>query len=148
MIKYIKGDLFTTDADVIAHGVNCKGGFGSGIAGIIKTKYPKARYYYLDKYEEDGWKLGDVQYIYIPNGDFTIANCATQNDYLPRGIEHVNYDAVRTVMEKLKGYCESNNYTIAIPKIGAGLAGGDWDKIEEIINKVFDNREILVYYLE
>jgi hypothetical protein len=34
-----------------------------------------------------------------------------------------------------------------MPKIGAGLAGGDWEKIEEIINSVFDKRDIFVYEL-
>jgi len=148
MIKYVKGDLFTTDANIIAHGVNCRGGFGSGIAGIIKVKYPKVRHYYLDKFEEEGWKLGDVQFVKLGSGDQYIANCATQDSYLPRGIQHVNYDAVEIAMKRLRNFAMVDNLTIAIPKIGAGLAGGDWNIIEEIINKVFDDYPIICYYID
>jgi O-acetyl-ADP-ribose deacetylase (regulator of RNase III) len=148
MIKYIKGDLFATDADIIAHGVNCQGKFESGIAGIIKQKYPKARQYYLDKYEDEGWNLGDVQYVKIGSGDNFIANCATQDTYLPRGICHVDYNAIRQCMENVKRVAKLHGYTVAIPKIGAGLAGGDWNIIEKIINKVFDDYPIICYYID
>lgn len=84
MVRYVKGDLFTTDCDLIAHGCNCRGGYGSGVAYTMAKLYPKAKYYYLDKYEEDGWKLGDVQMVYQRDGKY-IANCATQDAYLPRG---------------------------------------------------------------
>jgi O-acetyl-ADP-ribose deacetylase (regulator of RNase III) len=147
MIKYVKGDLLKADVDVIAHGCNCRGGFGSGVAKQVATKFPKAKQYYLDKFEEDGWKLGDVQFVKV-YGERLIANCATQDAYLPRGENHANYPAIEQVMVKLKNFCQAGNNTIAIPKIGAGLAGGDWSKIEEIINKVFDDYEILVYTLD
>jgi hypothetical protein len=31
--------------------------------------------------------------------------------------------------------------------IGAGLAGGDWDRIEAIINEVFGDTEVTIYQL-
>ena len=43
MIHYAKGDLFDTDHQIIAHGCNCRGGYGAGIAGQMAKKYPKAR---------------------------------------------------------------------------------------------------------
>lgn len=36
---------------------------------------------------------------------------------------------------------------IAFPKIGAGLAHGDWDVIKNIINEVFPMKEVKVYVL-
>lgn len=147
MIIYKTGDLFVTDCDIIAHGVNCKGVMGSGVALTVKTKYPKAYHYYLDKHEEDGWKLGDVQFVKLNSGHSYIANCATQDAYLPRGVCHVNYDALRDCMRKVKDFAKLHNLTVAIPKIGAGLAGGDWKIIEEEINIVFDDYDIICYTL-
>ena len=145
MIKYVQGDLFTTEADIIAHGCNCRGGFGSGVAGQIALKYPKARHSYLDKFEEDGWYLGDIQPVLQWDGKY-IVNCATQFAYLPRGICHADYDGVRLSMERLKAFAQGKGLSVAIPKIGAGLAGGDWAIIEKIISDVLTDYDITVYY--
>ena len=147
MVKYVKGDLFSTDCDIIAHGCNCRGGFGSGVARIVALKYPKARELYLEKYEEVGWKLGDVQFVTTVSGKI-IANCATQDAYLPRGVCHASYDGILRAMDKVKCFAQPKNLSIAIPKIGAGLAGGDWSKIEKILNRVFSNYDVTVYYLD
>lgn len=147
MIKYIKGDLFTADVNVIAHGTNCVGGFGSGIAGRIARDYPHVKEDYLDIYNKWGHELGWVNYVRIGPSKY-IANCNTQYNYLPRGVCHVDYKAIEECMYVLHLDCKKLNRTIAIPKIGAGLGGGDWDKIEKIINKVFDDMEILCYTLD
>lgn len=146
MIKYVQGDLFETDCDLIAHGCNCRGGFGSGVAYTMAKRYPKARDYYLDKFDEDGWRLGDVQMVLQRDGKY-IANCGTQYNYLPRGINHADYDAIRTCMEKVKRFAKLKSLSVAMPKIGAGLAGGDWTIIEKIVEEVFSDYSITVYYL-
>jgi O-acetyl-ADP-ribose deacetylase (regulator of RNase III) len=146
MIKYVKGDLFETKCNIIAHGCNCRGGFGSGVAYTMAMKYPKVRDMYLEKHEEEGWKLGDVQFVRVRDGR-VIANCATQYNYLPRGVCHASYDAIRKAMQTVKEYAVNNDLSVAIPKIGAGLAGGDWDKIESILEEVFSDYSITVYVL-
>jgi O-acetyl-ADP-ribose deacetylase (regulator of RNase III) len=147
MIKYVKGDLFLAPQTIIAHGCNCKGGFGSGVAKTMSQKHPEARSQYLRKFNSVGWKLGDIQYV-KSNGK-VIANCATQYDYgSPKGgAVYVDYDSIKTCMEKLKKVCVENKLSVAIPKIGAGLAGGDWDIIEKIINEVFFDLDIYVYVI-
>lgn len=146
MIVYKKGDLLNASEDIIAHGCNCQGGFGSGVAGQIAKKYPLAKEGYLLKYAHEGWVLGDIQWNYQLDGK-TIVNCATQESYLPRGIVHASYEAIWKCMLKLKHFAELNNKSIAIPKIGAGLAGGDWNIIEQIIKRVFKDYPITVYEL-
>lgn len=39
-IKIIDGDLFTTNAQIICHQVNCQGKMGSGVAKQVREKYP------------------------------------------------------------------------------------------------------------
>ena len=87
-----------------------------------------------------------MQYVPQWNGRI-IANCATQDKYLPRGECHADYDAIRKAMYTLKNDVYPD-LSIAIPKIGAGLAGGDWNIIEGILNEVFTDYDITVYYLE
>jgi len=158
--------------DIIAHGVNCAGGFGSGLAGQIAKKYPKVKQEYLKKYNEGqeiyqpyGWMLGDIQPVevqvpyecrYDNQGKSTdikyttkyIINCATQREYGSDGTEYVNYDAIRDCMYAVKEFWESKlGGGIAIPKIGSGLGGGDWEQIEDIILTVFEHENISVYVL-
>lgn len=146
MIKYVKGNVLKSGCNIIMHGVNCQNGFGSGVALAIAKQYPKAKHYYHEKFAETGWKLGDVQIV--PQWDgVLIANCATQDHYLPRGVCHFDYDAMKKCMEDVLDFAEYEHATIAMPKIGSHLAGGDWDRIEKIINNVVGDTEVLVYVL-
>lgn len=146
MVKYKKGDLLNADEFVIAHGCNCVGGFGSGVAGQIAQKWPDVRSAYLRQHNSYGWKLGQVQYVDI--GDHIITNCGTQQKYVPRGICHADYGAIQNCMVKIKTYCKSHGFSLAIPKIGAGLAGGDWNEIEDILTEVFHDYDVTVYELQ
>lgn len=146
MITYIQGDVFTSSANIIAHGCNCRGGFGAGIAVQVAKLYPKAKDMYMKKFFGEGWRVGEVQMVPVGNNKF-IANCATQDKYgSPKGGKvYVSYPGLKAVMEQLKEICEENDYTLAMPKIGSELAGGDWNVIEKIINDVFGDREVFVY---
>lgn len=143
---YIKGDLFTTNANIIAHSVNCRGVFGAGVAKQMATLYPQARREYLNKHKNFGWQLGDVQFVEICP-DRIIANMAIQENYGRQGM-YVDYDAVYDCCNTLFNYAKECNMDIAIPKIGAGLGGGDWGKIESIICKLLRNYHVKVecYY--
>jgi O-acetyl-ADP-ribose deacetylase (regulator of RNase III) len=148
MVKLIKGNLFESDADIIAHGVNCVGGFRSGIAGQIAKLYPEVKEQYLKQHEIDGWKLGDVQFVPTMDGTI-IANCATQKEYYPRDKVHADYYAIRSCMEQVKFFAQLGNQknSIAIPKIGCGLAGGDWKIVSRILEEVFTDHDVHVYHL-
>jgi O-acetyl-ADP-ribose deacetylase (regulator of RNase III) len=147
MIRYIQGNLLDSDCYIIAHGVNCSGGFGSGVAGQIAEKWPHVKEAYLQWHRDWGWHLGQVDFCIAEKGKL-VAHCATQQEYgREPGRVYVDYDAIKQVMETLKNHPESIGQRIAIPKISAGLAGGDWKIIEEIINTVFHDQDIYVYYL-
>lgn len=146
MLIYVPGDVFKTDCGIIAHGCNCQGGYGSGVAYYMAKTYPNARNCYLEKHHSEGWNLGDVQFVLQHDNKF-VANCATQFGYLPRGICHADYPAIRTCLEKVRDFAVSKDLSVAMPKIGAGLAGGDWATIEEIVEEVFEHWTVKVYYL-
>lgn len=131
---HVNGDLFTSDAHILAHGCNCRGGFGSGVAGIVARLYPEARKAYLEKYKTERWTLGEVQFVEI-HPDRIVANLATQDTFGGLG-RHVSYDAIDDCFVTLLEYAKAGAYTVAIPRIGAGLAGGSWPVIESIIREV------------
>lgn len=150
-IKLIKGDLFSTKCDIIAHGVNGQGVMGSGVAKIVKEKYPQAYLDYTTKHRKSGWFLGQVQLVHVGENPRFIANCCTQQDY-GRDVDqrYVSYDAVLQCLDGLLNFAEREGYSVAMPKIGAGLANGDWNIIFAIIRSLsfkYDSVAIEVYEL-
>ena len=146
MIQYRKGDLLSVQEGIIAHGVNCQGVMGSGVALAIRRKYPEAYLSYIEYIEnfqnlysdqefETKSLLGCMQITHTENENLFIANCFTQ-DFYGTDRRHVNYEAVAQSFSELELYTYLG--TLHIPKIGAGLAGGDWKVIEAIINSVYD----------
>ncbi len=139
MIEYKNGDLLhNVKSGVVMHCVNSHGVMGSGFAKQLKQLYPKA----FDSYKEaidDGVGLGQVDYCLI--GDLYIANCIAQKNYGRDGKRYVNYvalakclDQVFSDVRELNIKLKNHSYAVHFPMIGAGLAGGDWTIIEQLIN--------------
>lgn len=149
MITYIQGDIFRGTEDVIVHGCNCLCNFGKGIANQVLRLYPQA--YDADKTTKRGdvTKLGtytqwDGQHCYDLTRTVTIINAYTQF-YPSVKMKPFDYNAFFSVLLKIKDHFSLR--TIAMPKIGAGLAGGDWGRIAGIIENVFRDKEIKIYVL-
>ena len=136
-IKEIDGDLITLAQqgkfDVIAHGCNCFCKMGSGIAPQIKAAFPEA--WEADQKTSTGdiGKLGTYTFGYHTlenNYVLTIVNAYTQYFYDAR-TKPLDYEALTLCMRKINH--EFARLSIGLPKIGAGLAGGDWNRIKKII---------------
>ena len=134
----IQGDLlkFAADGrfDVIIHGCNCMCAMSAGIARQIKAQLPEA--YEADCETEKGSreKLGEISHATVRRGDhtLTIVNGYTQYHWKgPNG--RADYDAIRAVMQAVKQ--QFSGQRIGYPKVGAGLASGDWEIISKIIDE-------------
>jgi O-acetyl-ADP-ribose deacetylase (regulator of RNase III) len=148
VLKYVKGDLFDFKAGIIAHCVNCVGAFGAGVAGQIARLYPGARTAYLMVHERSGWELGMTQLIQVSKEpDLIIANVAGQYDFGTHKVQ-VDYSALAIGLEKVFKFAELENMSVALPKIGCGLAGGDWGTVERIITTLLMKYPIVVTIYE
>ena len=147
MITYIKGDLLGAAQTVIAHGCNCQGVMGSGVAKAIREKYENVYEIYVLKHKTFGLELGDILPIRTTDGKI-IVNCMTQENYGRENIQYVSYDAIKACMDKInKKVLDWGVTEVAIPKIGAGLGGGDWNIIEKIIITAANNFTPIIYEL-
>ena len=131
MITYNIGDVIESPHELIFHGCNAQKKMGKGIAKRIREKYP----YAYQRYMEDQIILGTNVYAFIGDEDRFICNMIIQQYYgNTPGHCYVSYDAIRTCFKHLNDFCEEVGIkSVAGPKIGTGLGGGDWSKIEEII---------------
>ena len=131
------GDLIALalagEFDVIIHGCNCQHTMGAGIAKQIKSHFPAA--YAADCATPKGAsKLGQISSATVDcNGrELIIVNAYTQDNWCGSGVL-ADYDAIRLAMRRIK--TQFSGRRIAYPKIGAGLARGDWARIARIIDE-------------
>lgn len=143
-IHYIYGDA--TDPikkpAVIAHVVNSIGAWGRGFVLSLsaRDRTPEMEYqkWFKTRKLSSGtpFQLGEIQIVpYTP--EVLVANMIAQ-----KGIKRNNskppirYDALEKCLTKLYAFMAKNpEYTVHAPLFGAGLAGGNWNKIEGILQK-------------
>ena len=149
-INYIHGDLIELAKegkfDVIAHGCNCMSTMGAGIAPQMAKAFGCDRFD-MERRGRNINKLGNIDYSTLVLGEdamlntgknqyLTVVNAYTQYNYGRNHSDGVSnpfdYEAFTMCMRKMNTVFKGKH--IGLPKIGAGLAGGDWEKIEQIIN--------------
>lgn len=146
MITTIKQDITTATRGIIAHGVNCQGVMGSGVAGAIRRKWPavfteyKA---YWDTILSPSEALGMVQVVEVDEGLF-VANCFSQLDYGNDGKQYASLEALTTALEGVFDYAHVYKLPIYLPKIGCGLGGLDWEtEVKPVIMQLHDTYSML-----
>lgn len=160
MIKIVKGDAITAllngEIDYLVHQTNCVGGFGSGIAGQIRTRIPEAYQAYIAYYN----KWIDRGNKHIPLGDLStggkVIHLHSQLNY-GRGKRHTNYGAMASglcnifyLLSELES-CRQDEITIGLPYLmGCGLGGGEWEVVYELIEHCLAPyvKEVIIYKLE
>ncbi|MDX8523124.1 macro domain-containing protein [Mesorhizobium sp. MSK_1335] len=137
-MRTIRGDLLQFalegEFDAIVHGCNCQCQMGKGIALAIKQKFPEAYAADLATAKGDSSKLGTISVAEIRREDraFHVVNGYTQFHWRGPGVK-ADYEAIRKVMKAVRtGF---SGQRIGYPRIGAGLAGGDWSVIASIIDQ-------------
>ncbi len=134
--------------DVIVHGCNCFCTMGAGIAKSIRDNFPEAYQADLKTPLGDRKKLGTYSLADINRNDkvFTIINGYTQYEFSGHG-PLVDYVAVKNLFARIKK--NFGHKRIGYPKIGAGLAKGDWEVISGIINTELQGEDhTLIKYIK
>lgn len=150
-MQIVSGDLvklaMAGKFDVVVHGANCFCTMGAGVAKAIREAFPAA--FAADEATKKGdrAKLGSISTatVRVRIGTVVVVNAYTQFDYRGRGVR-VDYDAVRACFAAVKSRYPGKR--IGYPKIGAGLARGDWTRIAAIIDAELDGEDhTLVEYV-
>lgn len=146
-MKVVQGDLLALahdgEFDIIAHGCNCFCNMGKGIALEIRKRYPAA--FAADKDTEKGSreKLGTCSFASVVGSrqPFTIVNAYTQFHWSgPKPL--ADYDAIRRCLRWIRTTYPGRR--IGLPRIGAGLAGGDWAIISALIEDELGSEDVTV----
>jgi len=145
-LKIVRGDLLDMAArgefEVIAHGCNCFHAMGSGIAGQIRKRIPLAYQADLGTVKGSEEKLGTCSFANVPlprQREVRVFNAYTQYNPGP----DFRMDAFVAAMAHIRKYTIPSD-TIGLPRIGAGIGGGDWQEIEDAIADIFHDRDVTV----
>ena len=147
MIYHIKeGDIFSIEGVTnYAHGCNCSGSMGRGIAVQFRKKFPRMYENYRQMCLNKTFRSGDVyDYDY---GIGHVYNLATQQHYCIAG-QLAKLEYIETSMEKMMQLADKSGVrSIAMPKIGAGLGGLNWVEVKAVIEKVATNHNKVDLYV-
>jgi O-acetyl-ADP-ribose deacetylase (regulator of RNase III) len=151
MIHYLTGDATQPQGDgpkVIVHVCNDVGGWGAGFVVALSRRWkePEAAYrrWHREGRDHDAgaFELGAVQFVAVGPA-LWVANLVGQHGLGPAaGVPPVRYGAIQTGLKNVAAFARQQGATVHMPKIGAGLAGGDWDRISRIIEEQLDAKGV------
>jgi len=139
-IKYVTGDATDPVGDgkkLIIHVCNNVGAWGAGFVLALsrKWKQPEKAYLAMKIYI-----LGEYGLVRVEE-DITICNLIGQESTRGRNrtaaLPPVRYVAIEHVLKDIASLAilAPNKFTVHMPRIGSGLAGGNWKVIETIIEE-------------
>jgi len=153
--KTYTGDILSVESGVILQQVNAQCVMGSGVAKAIKAKYPSV----FEEYVADlaplpaRQRLGRLVMVQV-NSDLHVGNLVGQEFYGRQVVaytagglgttKYTSYDALDSALLKFRRWALGPigiNEAVHYPLLGAGLGGGHWPVIREILNCRLDGLE-------
>lgn len=144
-LEMIQGDLFDAPTDAIAHGCNCRGRMGAGIAATFRKREPEMFKTYESLCNQRLFSAGSVFPWPERNTGRTIFNLGTQLAPGPsadRRFISMSFKHMADVMWKYE------QTSVAIPLIGCGIGGLSWKAdVRPLVENLADRVDVQVYYL-
>lgn len=123
-----------TEMKYIAHVCNNIGAWGAGFVLAISNRWSAPEKHYLNLKPSER-KLGNTHFIQVES-DIIVVNMIAQNGLrTTTNPTPLDYYSLAVCLETMYNKALIENATVHMPKIGSGLGGGDWNKIENIIKE-------------
>jgi O-acetyl-ADP-ribose deacetylase (regulator of RNase III) len=164
MLRYETGDATVpkgTGPKVLCHVCNDSGYWGAGFVLALSKKWPEPEATYKKDFAHgvsQPVKLGTVQFVSVTASEpLHVANMIAQRsvrpskDGSPDGCSPLRYDALYDCLKAVGEFAAQQKATVHCPRFGAGLAGGKWEIIEMLIDKLLvqaHGLDVTVYDLE
>lgn len=148
MIDYKIGNLLDSEAEALVNTVNTVGVMGKGIALQFKNTFPNNFKLYSNACKNKELKVGQLlvtEEEVLLTGKKIIINFPTKTNWrLPSEYQYIEAGLVELVKE-IK---DKNIKSIAIPPLGSGNGGLDWNKVKQILEKHLANVDCAIHIYE
>ncbi|HEY0176472.1 MAG TPA: macro domain-containing protein [Pedobacter sp.] len=145
MIQFVTGNLLESPADALVNTVNTVGIMGKGIALQFKKQFPANYKSYEKACKNKALHTGELLIIEeesLLGGKKTIINFPTKTDWRKPS----EYSYIETGLRELvKTIVERNIKSIAIPPLGAGNGGLDWNKVKDLMQTYLSDIDSDIY---
>lgn len=141
-ICYVKGDATMPGGDENRLIIHCCNDLGYWNAGFVKALSKRwlepERAYRLWASGQDQvlpFALGNVQFVPVATA-LWVANIIGQSGIAKDRFAYpppIRYDALRKGLQRVCEFALDHNASIHMPRTGAGLAGGNWQLIAQIV---------------
>jgi O-acetyl-ADP-ribose deacetylase (regulator of RNase III) len=138
---------------LVAHVVNDRGGWGKGFVLAVSKHWPQAEEDYRD-WAKSGrrggesptpFQLGEVLISKVET-NLSVAHLLAQHGYIaPDNPTPLSYEALTQCLRRLASIAAAQNASIHMPRIGAGLGGGDWPRIRQIVEQEVGHLAVYIY---
>lgn len=147
-LRIIKGDATNPQAKgpkLIAHICNDLGGWGKGFVLAVSRRWPEPEHAYRQWHRAragNDFGLGAVQVIQV-RPDIWVANMVAQHGMRTGSSgPPIRYEAVERCLTTVADHAARLAATVHMPRIGCGLAGGRWERIEPVVIQTLCGRGI------
>ncbi len=123
---------------VIAHICNDLGGWGAGFVLALSKRWPEPERAYREWYRAragNDFQLGSMQLVRVAESTYVANMVAQQGLRASSQGPPIRYEAVRECLSKLAKEALALGASVHMPRIGCGLAGGRWERIEPLIGE-------------
>jgi O-acetyl-ADP-ribose deacetylase (regulator of RNase III) len=140
-LTFVQGDATAPQGDgpkIIVHICNNLGAWGAGFVMAISKRWkgPEARYRAWAS-SDDGFGLGRIQIVLVESSPepIWVINMVAQHGIGFQGGPPIRYNELQVCLREVAIFAKANKASIHMPRIGCGLAGGNWETVEQIVKK-------------
>ncbi|MFB7781699.1 macro domain-containing protein [Streptomyces vinaceus] len=149
-LRIITGDATGPQAKgpkIIAHVCNDIGGWGKGFVLALSKRWPEPerdyRAWHRGRSGND-FGLGALRVVQV-RADIWVANMVAQRGIRTgSGGPPIRYEALERCLAALGGEALGLGASVHMPRIGCGLAGGKWERVEPLVREALCARGVAV----
>lgn len=123
---------------IIAHICNDRGGWGRGFVTAVTRMSPapeKAYRAWYSSRQANDFALGALQVVSVTD-TLSVANMVAQKGYRAQnGQPPIRYEALAQALTALAAHALEHGAGVHMPRIGCGLAGGEWSAVQSVIEE-------------
>ena len=141
-INYVKGDATRPQGDgnkIICHICNDMGAWGAGFVLALSKRWGYPEHFYRAR---QTYPLGHVDILSVDQDSegnvLYVANMIAQHGVRSneQGNPPIRYAALAKALSKVNDRAKAIGASLHMPRIGCGLAGGEWSAVEAILKEV------------